>query len=564
MLMLKDTLCTLRGIIKLMKKGTGATLNINARTEQTIRFAGFILPVVLTLYGLLVQLGLLSNTHVIDLSLFLLLSLVWIILGVYQYLFPIMIKLRAAIQLVMYHALAVLYILFVSGLNMPFTACVIVLFLASYAYFGRNGLKLSVLVFLATIPVDMLLHVNNTSYMIQSALFAIGAGVVGVIAGAIIASQEIDRNVLAKSQSDATLQRDRILTIVNNLSDAVMSIDKDGIIRVYNAACLGLLDTNKDLNGQHISTVLHLTDGSNKPFRLVTNLRSARSVVSREDLSMAISGEVIRLSVVYSPIRGDDSNSNLQTHKDGFVIILRDITKQKSLEEERDEFISVVSHELRTPITIAEGSLSNLEFMMDRADIPKKTVVDNIKVSHGQVMYLARMVNDLSTLSRAERGVADATEEINVDELIQGLYKEYAPEAEQKGLRLDLDVDIKLGTVNASRLYLKELLQNFITNSIKYTKTGDVTIIVKKTEGDTIRFAVKDTGIGMSKSDQSHIFEKFWRSEDYRTRETGGTGLGLYVVRKLATKLGVEIKLTSRLNHGSTFEFSMPSAKQSK
>ena len=241
---------------------------------------------------------------------------------------------------------------------------------------------------------------------------------------------------------------------------------------------------------------------------------------------------------------------------DGYVVILRDITKQKSLEEERDEFISVVSHELRTPITIAEGSLSNVQLMMDRDDIPKSTLSASIKASHDQVLFLAKMVNDLSTLSRAERGIGDTVEEINISELIHSLYNEYAPEAEAKGLRFNLDLSPQLGSVMASRLYLKELLQNLVTNAIKYTKKGEVTVEVKK-RNSKLQFNIHDSGIGISKSDQKHIYDKFWRSEDYRTRETGGTGLGLYVSAKLAKKLDTQIELSSRLNHGSTFGFSL-------
>ena len=73
---------------------------------------------------------------------------------------------------------------------------------------------------------------------------------------------------------------------------------------------------------------------------------------------------------------------------------------------------------------------------------------------------------------------------------------------------------------------------------------------------------MRDTGIGISKSDQAHILERFWRSEDYRTRETGGTGLGLYIAAKLARKLGTRIEFTSQLNHGSTFFFALPAAQQ--
>lgn len=541
-----------------MTKGMGIVPNVNAHTERTIRFAGLILPIILSLYGFLLYLNIISTDRLPNTLLFYVISVAWISIGIFQYLYPIRSRPQAAIQLIIYHALAVAFVLFISGLAMPFTGCAAVLFLASYAYFGRDGLNLSILAVFVTMLSDMLMHMDSPPYMVQSGLFALGALVVGFVCGSVVASEEIDRQELARSQAERTLQRDRILTIVNNLADAVISTDKDGVIRVYNAACLSLLDTNRDLNGLHIDTILRLTDNDNKNFKLIPNFREARGVVMREDLRATISGETIRLSVIYSPIRGNDSNSNQQTHKDGFVIILRDITKQKSLEEERDEFISVVSHELRTPITVAEGSLSNLEFMMDRADIPRTTLQENIKMSHDQVVFLARMVNDLSTLSRAERGVADDAEPINVDELVAALYKEYAPQAEQKGLRFNLDVDHQLGTVTASRLYLKELLQNFITNAIKYTKQGDVTLVVSKKTGNMLLFAVKDTGIGISKSDQAHVFDKFWRSEDYRTRETGGTGLGLYVVRKLAKKLNVDIEMTSRLNHGSTFQFTIP------
>ena len=76
-----------------------------------------------------------------------------------------------------------------------------------------------------------------------------------------------------------------------------------------------------------------------------------------------------------------------------------------------------------------------------------------------------------------------------------------------------------------------------------------------------IKFVVKDTGIGISKSDQAKVFQKFYRSEDYRTRETSGTGLGLYVTEKLAHKIGVSIQLVSRLNHGSSFSFTLPVKK---
>lgn len=538
-----------------MKRGLGALPVVNTRTEQIIRFAGFLVPIVLFLYGLLLHLGAVTNTHRFIPSVFYTICIGWIAISVYQFLFPSQTKRGAVAILAVYHILAVAYILCVSGFEMPFIATWAVLFLATYAYLGRDMLNMSILILFATAVADILQNMDQPEFIIRSGLHFLGTLIAGYTAGTVTAASEVDRLELSRSQAEELLQRDRILTLINNITDAVLSTDSDGIIEVYNAAALGLLDTNSDLKGQHIDSVLRLIDQENRQFKFERSFRTIRSVESREDLSATISGETIHLSVIYSPIRGADSHTSDTT--DGYIVILRDITKQKSLEEERDEFISVVSHELRTPISIAEGSLSNIQVMMDRSDIPKSTLVENVKVSHDQVLFLARMANDLSTLSRAERGVADAPENIDVTELIHDLYKECAPEAQAKGLQLNLDLQPQLGAASASRLYLKELLQNFVTNAIKYTKQGEVLVSVRG-DARSLEFKVKDSGIGISKSDQQHIYDKFWRSEDYRTRETGGTGLGLYVSTKLAKKLGTHIELTSRLNHGSTFSFTIP------
>jgi signal transduction histidine kinase len=178
----------------------------------------------------------------------------------------------------------------------------------------------------------------------------------------------------------------------------------------------------------------------------------------------------------------------------------------------------------------------------------------SLDAAYDQILFLSKMVNDLSTLSRAERGVADTPEDINVKELLTSLYAEYMPQARAAGLSFDLDLHHHLRDIHVSRLYVTELLQNLITNAIKYTKEGGVTLGATQ-HGRHITFSVKDTGIGIGKSDQKKVYDKFYRSEDYRTRETRGTGLGLYVSTKLARKMDTFIALKSRINHGSEFSF---------
>lgn len=519
------------------------------------------MPFLLLAYGLLIKYAVLDNSYYFSDIVFYSGMAVWLVVGAAQYIWPVKHRFSSAFYLVCYHLLGMFYILFVAGFTTPFTPAWALLLLASYAYFSTRGLALSALTLVLTATLDVLLHGIEAPLIIINILTVLGVLSIGFTAVAIGRVQEIDGAELVKSKALETLQRDRIITIVNNLADAILSTDEDGVIRVYNAASLNLLDTNTSLNGHHIDDVLTLYDKNKKPISLAADLKKSKSVVVRDDLTFNLEDETVRLEVTYSPIRSTYIQpTRSKKNKDGYIIILRDITKAKSLEEERDEFISVVSHELRTPITIAEGTISNVQVMMERPEMSSDILKQSVETAHDQMIYLAKMVNDLSTLSRAERGVADAPESITVRDLIDDLYHEYAPQAEAKNLHFNLDLDSHLGHISASRLYLKELLQNFITNALKYTKEGEILLKVSRKE-DLLTFEVHDTGIGISKSDQGKIFNKFYRSEDYRTRETSGTGLGLYVAAKLAKKLGTKIELHSRLNHGSTFSFTLPTEK---
>ena len=181
-----------------------------------------------------------------------------------------------------------------------------------------------------------------------------------------------------------------------------------------------------------------------------------------------------------------------------------------------------------------------------------------LKDAHDQVLFLASMVNDLATLSRAEPGkLAVEPTTIDVATLLKNLAANYGNQAGAKQLEFVTKLDPGAVSLQSSELYVREILQNFITNSIKYTEKGSVTVIASPIEKG-VRFSIKDTGIGISKSDQEKLFDKFFRSEDYRTRKTNGTGLGLYVTMKLARLLHADIDVNSRLNEGSTFTITIP------
>lgn len=352
----------------------------------------------------------------------------------------------------------------------------------------------------------------------------------------------------------AQLERERLTSLINSMADGVIAVDEYAKVVIYNAAALNILDLNSSMHGKSIGKYLKPIDKESHPVDIVDLIEETKIPVANRDLRLKYSdGSIINLYLSVAPVRLGFGNKGER----GYVLMLRDITREKSLEEERDEFISVVSHELRTPIAIAEGNLSNAQFIVSKGGALSE-IKQALKEAHNQIMFLSDMINDLSTLSRAERGkLTLEVESINVHDLILELADNYGNGAEAKGLKIKIRLDPRLELLNSSKLYVSEVLQNFITNSIKYTNDGYI-LIGAKNKDKGVEFEIRDTGIGISKSDQERVFDKFFRSEDFRTRATSGTGLGLYVTMKLARILHADINLRSELNHGSTFTIYIP------
>lgn len=365
---------------------------------------------------------------------------------------------------------------------------------------------------------------------------------------------EAELTALKKTSNKAMSTQKRIESLINNISDGVIAVDQHLKVIVYNAAALDVLDLNTDIKGLQLEKLLHPIDDNKQKVTITKLLSDATNPVINRDLRIQYNdGSIANLFIGISPIYlGYGKSEN-----NGYTLILRDITREKSLEEERDEFISVVSHELRTPIAISEGNIGNAEYIVEKTgDIEAVKVA--LKEAHHQVLFLADMINDLSTLSRAERGVLEIeVEPINVHDLMVELGNNYTPQAEAKGLKFITEINPKLEILKTSKLYSREILQNFITNAIKYTEKGSVSLkaIPTKTGVD---FIIHDSGIGISKGDQERVYDKFFRSEDYRTRANSGTGLGLYVTMKLVRLIHADVDLKSELNKGSTFTVSIP------
>ena len=351
------------------------------------------------------------------------------------------------------------------------------------------------------------------------------------------------------------IEHQRLTSLINSMADAVIAVDEHARIVLYNGAALNIFDVNTIKTNSSLSRLFKPIDKDNQPVDIAAMVQTTTVPTTNRDLRLRYADDsVINLYLSIAPVHlgyGEAGQS-------GYVLLLRDITREKSLEEERDEFISVVSHELRTPIAISEGNISNAQLIVDKSG-DLAAVKAALKEAHNQVLFLSDMINDLSTLSRAERGKLEiSVDPINVHDLCRELASNYAPQAQAKGLSIHTTLDPRLELLPSSKLYVREILQNFITNAIKYTEKGSVTISAKPVSKG-VEFTVTDSGIGISKSDQERVFDKFFRSEDYRTRQANGTGLGLYVTMKLARLLHAEISLHSELNKGSTFTIFIPS-----
>ena len=386
--------------------------------------------------------------------------------------------------------------------------------------------------------------------------------IVSLVLTQLVFSNVRKRNDMETKVDQVERERKRLLGLINTMYDPVITTDGKGFILAYNAAALNLLDTHMTLTGKHIRNILKLKDAKGNNVDILHELEGTMNIQRRKDLVLPVgSADHISLDLSISTIMG----ASLFSKKEGYTLLLRDITKEKSLDEEKDLFISEVSHELRTPITIAEGELSMGMLLVDKPKPAMDEIKESVTKAHSQVVFLADMVNDLTALSRAER--SDKKMEIQtfkVSDIIKDVEQLYTAQAAKKGLYFKTSVDPKIDTISTNKLYFKEIMQNFVTNAIKYTQQGGITVAVRTEGSDDIVVAVTDTGNGIAKSEQSKVFDKFWRSEDSLTRSTNGTGLGLFITAKLARHIHGELSLDSELKKGSTFSLKVPKILQNE
>lgn len=240
-----------------------------------------------------------------------------------------------------------------------------------------------------------------------------------------------------------------------------------------------------------------------------------------------------------------------------FYFYLRALrTKQlEEIDRLKDEFISMAAHELRAPITAITGYLDLLKDKL--ANVVGANAGEEIDVLSGLTKDLNGLVEDLLDVSRIEQGRIKVTlTDTNVIEVIDKVITVMTPMTSQKGLSLTFE-KLNLPLVKTDPERLRQVITNLVSNSVKYTLKGGITVSAKE-EGGFLKVTVKDTGVGIPPEHMSKLFGKFHRVQDKLTTEVRGTGLGLWITKQLIEIMGGKIYVESIYGSGSSFSFTLP------
>lgn len=350
--------------------------------------------------------------------------------------------------------------------------------------------------------------------------------------------------------------------ILDAVDDGVLAVDQKGNILAINPAAEQITGwSGSDAAGLVFNSVLKITNNDGAEMLDISNpvnrvLRTTENFTTRDLFIKTQSGKITPIFLAVNSIGGSNS---------GVVVVFRDISKELSDNREQAEFISTASHEMRTPVASIEGYLGlALNPATATIDARAKSFLEK---AHENTQHLGQLFQDLLDITKAEDGrlknepvVLDATE------FARDIWEGLKPKAENKGLEYVFMPDhnatgektiMPVFFIHADRDHLHEVLNNLFENAIKYTPSGTVAVNVTG-DNDSVQISVKDSGIGIPAEDLPHLFQKFYRVDNSETREINGTGLGLFLSRKLTESIGGKLTVESEYKKGSVFTVKLP------
>lgn len=369
----------------------------------------------------------------------------------------------------------------------------------------------------------------------------------------------------------SALQTLELEALIDSIGDGVVVINKAGQIEVFNPAAVAISgwEENEALGLDHRSVFALLNTKelaySEDDNPILQALKTEKAVVDNSCFLQTRSKKNIDVDILASPIK---------TETDGLVgavVIFRDVSKARSEERQRAEFISTASHEMRTPVASIEGYLAlALNEKVSKIDDAARTYLEK---AHKSTQHLGRLFQDLLTAAKTEDGrLANHPVVIDMGELLDEMTHDMQFSATDHNLTLRADFGGGMTTITNETVApslrpvayvhvdperIREVITNLFDNAIKYTAKGAVTLSMSTTDTEVL-VSISDTGIGIAREDLPHLFQKFYRIDSSDTRQVGGTGLGLFISKKILELYKGKISVDSELGKGSTFTIRLP------
>ncbi|NTW57049.1 MAG: PAS domain-containing protein [Chlorobiaceae bacterium] len=334
----------------------------------------------------------------------------------------------------------------------------------------------------------------------------------------------------------------------SGIREAVIVTDADGDIILVNPAASRIFHIEGAmLKSRPLSSLADRTLRE-----LLEKVHRERATLLKEEIPL-VTGKGARIMQVSTmPIIRDETF-------EGIVFVLNDITKLRTLERMRRDFVSSVSHELRTPLSSIRGYT---ETLLEGAIDDKEHAVRFLQIILRESEQLTALVNDVLDLSKIESGrIEYHFTAVDLGETVRKSLVMLRQQIDEKGIRLEVMMPDELPKVLGDPAYLEIAVRNILDNAVKYVDLHDGRIRVRAFLcGENVHLEVQDNGIGISQQDLGRIFERFYRVDKARSRQSGGTGLGLSIVKHIMLAHRGNVEVRSRLNQGSVFSLILPVA----
>ncbi|TDM42488.1 HAMP domain-containing protein [Macrococcoides goetzii] len=358
---------------------------------------------------------------------------------------------------------------------------------------------------------------------------------------AVYSRDEIGELALAfnKMEQEITLNISKI-SQERNLRDRLINAMEDGVLS-FN------MDLEKQL--QNPMAERFLDDISQEDTDVLSKLVN-QVMQSDETIYHEISTFNKHYVLIISPVKNTTQGQN-----NGAVAIIRDMSEEKKIDMMKQQFIANVSHELRTPIQMLQGYT---EAILDGIVVEKDDVDEFLNIILDESKRLNRLVNELINVARIDAGETTLNKEMmDISPLLEKNIQNFKQSAIEHETTLQLDIQhTKAVAIDYDKIF--QVITNLLDNALRYTKSGDTIKISTYNDTSNLYIKISDTGVGIAKEHINHIFERFYKVDQARTRGKHGTGLGLFIVKAIIEKHHGEINVESEQGIGTTFTISIP------